>query len=807
MSSSPALMSLSSHEDPRHRPDTTPPAHILVAAEAALRTLAQTWAQDASAGQEAVELFRQTTVSSDTPRREAIHQVALRVLAQAEERSSPPLHLEVLERACDGLAAKIVAAREHDLAAIPVKCAEVIGVQTELLDLLTLQRRLEIIPLLQEAPSELSADQAWLARCSSEGELRQQGRSWLAGESCASGREALWEQFCDILCGHERREFFADGSEERQQQYARFGQRLIALWESYREVDALTASEFMETEEFRELLAGTCHTGWESRLADLEHMLQLARQAKGLRIPLQGPRGADLFLAGAEVAAQWRREGLRDRVLHRVSQVFSLHDERTGAVDAHVLPSLMQTCNEALALGLAPWDREEIWVEQFRDLLLDEGEPSKELSQWFWEMEEGEQVHVGLLKSFEGAFNAASPDSQAQLFEFLIEWYQEERLNLDFLEIPSADLVIMRELEQQLKKGVEAENPQKMMGALGRLAKHVGRPFFLRPSEAAWKQLVRACKGEPHHCLLTRLHLLRHRHPDRDPRCLSEELRSIGASQEPFAAEILQSMNEPAIAQALFEWQRSADPDVWEEFLEKQVPADAASALQSMPDLMARQQTECLQSLLVASVLQPDGAESMRITPFGLMTWAALLGLLHFQVEEDSPDYVHGLARWINRVANRPDHPQSRLSQRQEEFALEIIQQNGLQLEQLPEQFQRQVPVVLAAVKQNGMALQFARGECCRHRGIALAAVRQNPSALERVSHWLRGDREVVREAVRRDGLALRLARHPARSDKAIVLDAVRQNSLALQHAPEHLRADPEIIQAATHQNPEDISD
>jgi hypothetical protein len=802
MSASPSLVSGALRNG--LSPCTTPAEHleILTAAAAALHTLSLKWTLDPQAGQEGLERLRQAATCPDTPRQAAVHDVAMRALSQAAELQSLSWDLGVVNRALEELQKQTSITREQYLNEVPTDPVESMGLQVELLELLSMQRRLETVMQRVDGPQPGYEDQAWINQCGPQGALRRLGREWLAQEAGSEGRRALWERLCDVLFAHEKREFFSDVAEQRQQQYAGFGRRLVALWESHRALGDGRASDFMGTEEFAELIAGTCHTGWESRTAQLEHMLQLARQAHGLSFEVKRCPTISLFLTGAEVAAQWRQAILRDHVLHRVTQAFSLQDVQTGSVDAHVLPSLQQTCNDALALGLGPWEREEIWVEEFRELLLEEGEPNHEFSRWFWEGPGDGDVQKGLFEALEGTFELASPEVQYDLFDFLLDWYGSERSNREALEIPSVGLTALRDCTQRLEEAIEKGSPAGMIRSLRQLALHAGQPFFEHPSQKAWKQLMRAAEGESHAILAARLRVMRFHNPDWDPRRLVEELAAIGQSTEPHASLIRESLSTPAIAEALATWQRSCDPEVWEEFLEKEIPAASESALRSLPDLMVREQTETLRELLIAGNHQVDGTETLKITPFGLKVWAVMLGLTLFEPDEHAPAFALSLTRWINQAADRPDHPQTRLTQQQEEYVIGFVRQDGLRLGELPKKFRSHTEVVLAAVQQNGMALAFAEGEALRHRGIAVSAVTQTPEALREVSQWLRSDRHIARIAVQQNGLLLQLVRYPARGDRTVALDAVRQNGLALEHAPDSLRADPEVIEAAIEQNP-----
>ncbi len=80
--------------------------------------------------------------------------------------------------------------------------------------------------------------------------------------------------------------------------------------------------------------------------------------------------------------------------------------------------------------------------------------------------------------------------------------------------------------------------------------------------------------------------------------------------------------------------------------------------------------------------------------------------------------------------------------------------------------FNKDPEFVLAAVSQNGLALQYASEELQGDRNIVLAAVSQDGLALLFASEELQGDRNIVLAAVNQNGIALEYAKFGLRRDK-----------------------------------------
>lgn len=180
---------------------------------------------------------------------------------------------------------------------------------------------------------------------------------------------------------------------------------------------------------------------------------------------------------------------------------------------------------------------------------------------------------------------------------------------------------------------------------------------------------------------------------------------------------------------------------------------------------------------------------------------------------------------------------------------LATVKQNGMALQQAPDQFRKHYNIILAAVRQNGMALQYAildnmtinrdtvedpsinffinssfllwttnqpissysypNSENLQKKEIVLAAVKQNGMALQFASGELRNNYEIVLAAVKQNGMALKFTpgnladefEPNVRNNFNIVLVAVKKNGLAFKFASKRLRNHNDIIQNAIQQN------
>jgi hypothetical protein len=115
---------------------------------------------------------------------------------------------------------------------------------------------------------------------------------------------------------------------------------------------------------------------------------------------------------------------------------------------------------------------------------------------------------------------------------------------------------------------------------------------------------------------------------------------------------------------------------------------------------------------------------------------------------------------------------------------LDVVLEDGLQLQAMDQRFKNNFGIAIAAVQQNGLALEHVggklRGNVLLFRKIVLAAVRQNGLVLRDVGEKLQGDTEII-------------------------LAAVTQNGLALEHVWKERRAESDILAAAIMQNPEAV--
>jgi hypothetical protein len=162
--------------------------------------------------------------------------------------------------------------------------------------------------------------------------------------------------------------------------------------------------------------------------------------------------------------------------------------------------------------------------------------------------------------------------------------------------------------------------------------------------------------------------------------------------------------------------------------------------------------------------------------------------------------------------------------------AIKLVQEDGMELEFLSEEFQDDDDIVFAAVRENGCAALYASRRLWRDKEFVLLALETYESdvydefsilsmvskelhndrdiiiaaaqglhhnVLEYASENICNDREVVLISVNYFGTSLKYASVSLRADKEVVLAAVQKNPWSLKYASENLRADKEVVLAA----------
>ncbi len=134
--------------------------------------------------------------------------------------------------------------------------------------------------------------------------------------------------------------------------------------------------------------------------------------------------------------------------------------------------------------------------------------------------------------------------------------------------------------------------------------------------------------------------------------------------------------------------------------------------------------------------------------------------------------------------------------------ALEIVIDNGFELEKLPMKFKKDRDVVLEAIKTSGLGgLQYADKSFYKDRDLLLTAVLTEGRCLSRADENLKKDKEIVLAAIKQDGKALEYAHDTFKKDKEIVLIAVKNAGWALEHADKSLQKDRDIVIEAVKQS------
>jgi hypothetical protein len=133
------------------------------------------------------------------------------------------------------------------------------------------------------------------------------------------------------------------------------------------------------------------------------------------------------------------------------------------------------------------------------------------------------------------------------------------------------------------------------------------------------------------------------------------------------------------------------------------------------------------------------------------------------------------------------------------EGALELVRQNGLELERLAPILQNNRDIVVAAVTQNGRALQFAHPRLQNDNGVVRAALQHEDSdfILEHVGEAFRANREQLLQAIRDNEMAIGYGEDALVEDRSFIIYALRENPMVLQLLSEPLRNDYELVAVA----------
>jgi hypothetical protein len=136
--------------------------------------------------------------------------------------------------------------------------------------------------------------------------------------------------------------------------------------------------------------------------------------------------------------------------------------------------------------------------------------------------------------------------------------------------------------------------------------------------------------------------------------------------------------------------------------------------------------------------------------------------------------------------------------------AMNIVQNSGLSLKNLPDEWKNDKKIVLEAIKKDGYALYYASDQLKNDKGLVLESVRRKGRMLRHVSEPMRNDPAVVRAAISDDPGAFQYASLACKSNRDLVLDAVQLDGRLLKYCAEEYKMDREVILASIHD--EDIS-
>jgi hypothetical protein len=119
---------------------------------------------------------------------------------------------------------------------------------------------------------------------------------------------------------------------------------------------------------------------------------------------------------------------------------------------------------------------------------------------------------------------------------------------------------------------------------------------------------------------------------------------------------------------------------------------------------------------------------------------------------------------------------------------LDLVSENGLELESLDLDFQNDWEIVEVAVRQNGLALEFASLELQDNEILVRKAVIQNPEAIKFASNRCKNDHIAMGTAARRDPSLLLLAGDAVRGNQTVMHNIIFDQALAFQYAAANVR-------------------
>ena len=126
------------------------------------------------------------------------------------------------------------------------------------------------------------------------------------------------------------------------------------------------------------------------------------------------------------------------------------------------------------------------------------------------------------------------------------------------------------------------------------------------------------------------------------------------------------------------------------------------------------------------------------------------------------------------------------------------VKDDGLNLENAPDEFKDNKEVVLAAVEQNGSALEFASNRLQRDKEVVIAAISSlsiyPEKAINYASPELLSDKIFLLEVLTLNGLVLQFLSDNFKADKELVLVAVKQEGSALEFSSKELKDDRDVL-------------
>ena len=127
-------------------------------------------------------------------------------------------------------------------------------------------------------------------------------------------------------------------------------------------------------------------------------------------------------------------------------------------------------------------------------------------------------------------------------------------------------------------------------------------------------------------------------------------------------------------------------------------------------------------------------------------------------------------------------------------IALKLLENQGMFLEELNDNFKQDRLVVLKAIANNGLALKYATNKLKSDPSVVAKAIEQNVKSVEYMDRDLWKDRSIVSLILIKNGMYLEYVDQSLKNDEDAVFKAVSQNSRASEYMDTQLWSDEKIV-------------